>query len=1125
MKSYILSFLILFTIPLCTLAQSSDKRTVSTKIADVLAKFPANDKSQYEANVKQLQSLGEEGLQQLLQMFTETGKGDNTALEYAISAYSSSVMKKGNASDRKTAVTGYCNALQSLSDIMNKEFIIRQLQLIGNDDALSCLQPFLNDDKLAGPAARAIAQINSDAAAKLLLASLNSGKDKASIIEGLGYMRHAAAAPAIEKLYTNEPSLQKVAGYALARIASVTSEKLLHEAAKKTKFAFHNSGATAYYIVYLRQLAATNQLKQAARLAGTLMTEATAAKQPQARIAALTLITEINGSKSLPLLHKTMKDDDIEYRAAALKLAAPFTNSATDRQWLNTIKTVSQAQTKAQIITFLGNSKNKTLATELNTFLQHTDSTIRHAAITSVAKNGQEDAVPVLIDVLKKGNKEDMHVVKTALLTIAAGNMNSQLAASIDNLPPAATVTALEVLAARRADNAGDKVFALAGHQNDEVRQAALKALQYVATEKDLPRLFERLSSSNDNEVKHVQDAITAASSYITDTAKRSSVITAQMDKTDDGKKYLFVPTLASIGGRQALQAVELIYKNGNDKARKTVISALAGNKDQLSASMLLDIATSSAENKAAAVDGYINIIQKGSFPADQKVLMLQDAMTLAVNDVQRKRILQEAGRNRTFLSLVFAGKYIDNASLQQDAAFAVMNIALANPDFNGQMVRDLLQKVSGVIKGGDSEYQKEAIRKHLADMPAGEGFVPMFNGKDLTGWKGLVDDPLKRSKMSPKALQEAQKKADAKMKEGWVVQDGLLVFTGHGDNLATVKQYGDFEMIADWKITAEGDAGIYLRGTPQVQIWDTSRRDVGAEVGSGGLYNNQKYASKPLKVADNKIGEWNNFRIIMKDDKVTVYLNGELVTDNVPLENYWDRNSAIFPKEQIELQAHGTYVAYRNLYIKELAGSKPFELSAEEKKDKFKILFDGTNLNEWVGNKKDYIVENNELIVKPSEGGGGGNLFTKDEYKDFNFRFEFLLTPGANNGLGIRAPLEGDAAYEGMELQILDNEADIYKDLKPYQYHGSVYGILAAKRGYLKPVGEWNQQEVIVNGTKIKVILNNQVILDGDIKSARDNGAPDKQPHPGLKKEKGHIGFLGHGSVLKFRNIRIKEL
>lgn len=414
---------------------------------------------------------------------------------------------------------------------------------------------------------------------------------------------------------------------------------------------------------------------------------------------------------------------------------------------------------------------------------------------------------------------------------------------------------------------------------------------------------------------------------------------------------------------------------------------------------------------------------------------------------------------------------------------------------------------------------------------PLKNGFKLLFNGKDLTGWKGLVGDPIKRSKIDAKTLAEAQAKADAEMRDSWKVVNGELQFVGHGDNIATVKKYGDFEMLVDWKIIddgkQEGDAGIYLRGTPQVQIWDNARVKVGAQVGSGGLYNNQVHESKPLKVADKKLGEWNTFHIIMKADRVTVYLNGELVTDNVILENYWDRKMPIFAEEQIELQAHGSPVAYRNIYIKELPAVKPFKLSKKELNEGFKILFDGSNMFNWQGNTRDYISENGNLAVRPKPGKNalGNNLYTKEQYSDFILRFEFQLSPGANNGLGIRAPLTGDAAYEGMELQILDNDAPIYKDLKVYQYHGSIYGTVPAKRGSLKPVGEWNYQEVIVQGPKIKVILNGDVILDADITEARKNGAIDGQKHPGLLRDSGHIGFLGHGSELQFRNVRIKDL
>ena len=168
-------------------------------------------------------------------------------------------------------------------------------------------------------------------------------------------------------------------------------------------------------------------------------------------------------------------------------------------------------------------------------------------------------------------------------------------------------------------------------------------------------------------------------------------------------------------------------------------------------------------------------------------------------------------------------------------------------------------------------------------------------------------------------------------------------------------------------------------------------------------------------------------------------------------------------------------------------------KLTKEEKKDGYALLFNGKDLSGWIGNKQDYVAENGTIAVK-TDAGGSGNLYTEKEYGDFIFRFEFKLTPDANNGLGIRTPLEGDAAYVGMELQILDNTAEMYSKLQPYQYHGSVYGVIPAKRGFLKPVGEWNNQEVEVKGNKVKVTLNGEVIVDGDIAEASKDGTKNRR-------------------------------
>ncbi len=189
-----------------------------------------------------------------------------------------------------------------------------------------------------------------------------------------------------------------------------------------------------------------------------------------------------------------------------------------------------------------------------------------------------------------------------------------------------------------------------------------------------------------------------------------------------------------------------------------------------------------------------------------------------------------------------------------------------------------------------------------------------------------------------------------------------------------------------------------------------------------------------------------------------------------------------------------------------------------------FVSLFDGKTLQGWTlvgGHGPGYIVED-QKIVCPAEGGG--NLFTEKEYANFVFRFEFLMEPGANNGIGIRAPLEGDAAYRGMEIQILDDQHERYKGrLKPEQYHGSIYDVIPARTGYLKPAGEWNQEEITANGRRITVQLNGVIIVDSNLDIVKEPQVLKR--HPGLARTTGHIGFLGHGTRVEFRNIRIRPL
>lgn len=420
------------------------------------------------------------------------------------------------------------------------------------------------------------------------------------------------------------------------------------------------------------------------------------------------------------------------------------------------------------------------------------------------------------------------------------------------------------------------------------------------------------------------------------------------------------------------------------------------------------------------------------------------------------------------------------------------------------------------------------AVNGSAAEVTPPEGFTALFNGKDLAGWHGMPHfDPRQLAAMS-----EADRKAKldewtVDAKKHWTVENGELVNDGHGAYATTDRDFGDMELLIEYKTVAKADSGIYLRATPQVQIWDTTKDggkwNIGADKGSGGLWNNSPGAAgkDPLVLADKPFGEWNKVRILQIGARTTVYLNDKLVVDNAIMENFWDRAAPLLAKGPIQLQTHGGEIRWRNIFVREIPAEEAAKKLGAAHDSGFKTLFDGQSLEAWGGAVANYEIVEGAIRCKK---GTGGVLHTKEEFADFVARIEFKLPPGGNNGLAIRYPGQGDTAYVGMcELQVLDNDAAQYSKLDPRQYHGSAYGMAAAKRGYLRPAGQWNFQEVTVQGAKIKVELNGSVILDADLSKITEYMA--NSPHPGKTRTTGFFGFAGHGDTVEFRNVKIKTL
>lgn len=343
---------------------------------------------------------------------------------------------------------------------------------------------------------------------------------------------------------------------------------------------------------------------------------------------------------------------------------------------------------------------------------------------------------------------------------------------------------------------------------------------------------------------------------------------------------------------------------------------------------------------------------------------------------------------------------------------------------------------------------------------------------------------------------------------DGWVVtncdvgvEGGSLVLKAGEGLVRSVHQYADFVLELDAKArkASQYDSGVYIRAALPAagKNWPAKYQINLKEGAEGNLVGVESASSKGLA----KPGQWNHYKVTVSGDTASLEINGQPAWKYSGLEN---KQGFIGFQSEVTL---GGQFEFKNVTVTELG---------------YKSLFNGQDLTGWQGATGGYSVENGVLVCRKD---GGGNLFTADQYADFHFRFEFKLEPNGNNGVGIRAPLQGDAAYQGMEIQILDDLGDHYKNLKDYQFHGSIYGVAPAKRGFLKKPGQWNYEEIIARGRQVTVNLNGTTILDADIDQASTPKTLDGNPHPGLKNPTGHIGFLGHGARLEFRNLRVLDL
>jgi hypothetical protein len=564
---------------------------------------------------------------------------------------------------------------------------------------------------------------------------------------------------------------------------------------------------------------------------------------------------------------------------------------------------------------------------------------------------------------------------------------------------------------------------------------------------------------------------------------------------------------LKSIGGRHAFQLFESELNTSQQFFRDDLIDILFEWPDEWALDTLAKLAQDSREMRSQikSIRAMLRILRVNDLPNDRKLGYYDQIMRVARRPEEKQMIISDVMRIKTEDALDFLIMNLKDQKVRETIVRGLF--AYLNQESEEIFARKLSEKLLIRNFPGDSvqKYIYDQIDSDLNVPP--EGYTAIFNGKDLSGWKGLVADPPKRRMMTQSTLDSLQKIADDEMRSHWFVDAGILRFDGKGANLCTIKEYKNFELLIDWKIEKNGDSGIYLRGMPQVQIKD-QYLEMG---GSGGLYNNKIGENRPLEIADREPGQWNRFRIIMTGNKVTVYLNNRLVVDGVRMENYWERKRDAYEKGSIELQAHNSPLYFRNIFIKELPDTGLHDGE----------LFNGQDLKGWT------VIHSKENRWRVVDGilnidsAGQGWLSTEQQYSDFELSLDFRVSPGGNSGIFLRAPHEGDPAYTGIEVQILDDYAEKYSNLKSWQYTASLYGVEAAVPGVSKPANQWQSMKIICNGPKIQVILNEKTVIDTNIV----DHMWQTSRHPGLKRRTGFIGLQAHGSKVEYKNIQLKEL
>ena len=1108
MKKLFIAILLLALVPFAAGAQDARQRTAETIVADALAQLPAQTPKAFDSLMQELAATGADGIRMMAGMLVPASEGKNAVVEYALGGVVSYVSAQGREALAREVRTGLADAVAASTDKPNQAFLLSLLQLCATAQEAPVFVKYAGDDYLADYAVRGL--ISTPGTEETLLALIGeSPAPNALLAYAAAEKGLAAAEPALLKWAADPtadtPARQAVYN-ALAKCGTHASIATLAAAAKADGYAFTKNDATGAYVNLLARLAAAGEQKA--------LSAAKALQKPalpqNVRAAGLEIVLAADAKKRTQTVLAALKDADRAYRCAALDYANDFADEALYAALVKKLPSLSDAA-KTDVVSWLGARHAASQSAAVVAAMSSPDDELALAAVRAAGKIGGQQALDALIAQLGGAHAKEA----SAALAAFNGKPNAAFVAALDG-DPATQANALKLVAKRRITTAADKVFALLGSGDKAVRTAAYDALAGVTTAGDFDRLCDLLDKAQGDDVKALQAGLRNALAPAAPDMQYK-LVAGRMAAAPQKARYY--PLLAQAATDEAIGA---LLKADDPKA---AFAALLTVKNPVMIDVLYELAGKNPDWTDAAISRYTDFATASDNTPMRKYQLYRKGLEANPSAKTQNKLLKALSKTPVFPALVLAVKYMDAPATAETAALVVKTVAAKNPGMGGQTVAAALKKALEVYvelakADADAGYAVDEIKGLMAKLPEA-GFEPL--SLEPENRKAVVGNPETRKAMKPKALAKAQLEADAAMAQKWSLTDGILTAQANAPAIQFPKQYENFEMILDWK--TPGEAGIAVRSIPQIRLGGVS--------GTGMLADDKGVAD-----ADNRPGNWNTLYVKVVDDRITVFENDVKIVENAVMTNPDMPGEPVGICGCIELIAGTAPVEFRNVYVNELPSTPVFELSPEEAAQGYEVLFDGRSLHKWTGNTVNYVPLDGTIDVTASYGGSG-NLYTVKEYGDFDLRFEFrFLRRGVNNGIGIRTPMGVDAAYHGMEIQILDHDAPIYKNLRIYQQHGSVYGIIPAQEHVVfGDLGTWNTMEIHAVGDRITVTVNGRVILDGDIRQAckghnvSEDGSKknpytvDGKNHPGLFNKKGHLGLLGHGAGIQFRNLRVLDL